>query len=341
MKRQSNAYLRFSLLKIWFIKNITVFLLSALLIFGILILTNVIDIAILEAIPGMGPVITEFKTGMNNINQGSWITIIASISATLTLVTKKARGINLADIASNEIKYLLIKAGLKFDINGHLCKASDESEKTETETYFQMLFRACREFKLIVFADINNSEDFNKVIADADLEEAKKVADSYQGAELKVDVCESEDGTKPTKRLFAIIIKIGSFFKDGCVNIFNKIKLIFGGNPEDELGWGDENVEVAPPEEIVPEPPVDEDVQVPEDNDDGWGDGDNVVDNDTVIETPEDDNTAEDEPTEDVVQPETPEEPVVETPTPEPTQPTVQQPRQMSAMDRLLAKKRH
>lgn len=345
MKKQSNAYLRFSLLKIWFIKNVTVFLLSALLIFGILILTNVIDIAILESIPGMGPIVTEFKTGMNNINQGSWITIIASISATLTLVTKKARGINLGDIASNEIKYLLIKAGLKFDVNGHLCKASDTTEKSETETYTQMLIRACREFKLIVCADINGAEDFNKVIEDADLEEAKKVADSYQGAELKVDVCESEDGVKPTKRLFAVIIKIGSFFKDGCLNLFKKVKLIFGGDPEDDLGWGDENINVTPPEN-EPEIPEDDAVEIPEPDEDedlGWGDGENIED-DTIVETPEGDvndevpnETPEDskEETEEIPE----EQPKPEQPKPEPK--PVQTQRHQSAMDRLLAKKRH
>lgn len=351
MKKQSNAYLRFSLLKIWFIKNIKVFLLSALIIFAILIVTNVIDIAVLESVPGMGPIVTEFKTGMSNINQGGWITFIASISATITLVTKKAKGINLSDIASNEIKYLLIKAGLKFDINGHLCKASDSTdnaEKTETETYPQMLIRACREFKLIVCADINGAEDFNKVIEDADLEEAKKVADSYQGTEITVDICESDETGKPKGRLFGVIIKFGSFVKDGFLNIFKKIKLIFGGNPEDDLGWGDENVETIPPKN-EPEIPEDDAVEIPEpdeDDDLGWGDGENIED-DTIVETPEED-------TDDKVLNETPEDsgeetekipeeqPKPEQPKPEELKPrSVQRQRPQSAMDRLLAKKRH
>ena len=59
---------------------------------------------------------------------------------------------------------MLVKAGLKFDVNGNICLFSENNEKIENETYIQRLFRAFRELTIILTAKITDDTDFKQII---------------------------------------------------------------------------------------------------------------------------------------------------------------------------------
>jgi hypothetical protein len=68
MDKKDTLYLRTQLIKIWFIKNLKLFVLSGLLVFLILIATGVFPISFVEKIPVLNILLVDVQDGMKNIN---------------------------------------------------------------------------------------------------------------------------------------------------------------------------------------------------------------------------------------------------------------------------------
>jgi hypothetical protein len=138
------------------------------------------------------------------------------------------------------LKFLLVKAGLKFDVNGNLCLFSENNEKIENETYLERLFRAFKELKIILTASIKDHEDFEEIVKEQNMESAKKTADkiSNMTASLEVTQVEVKDGKKVSK-IFSIVLKLGDVVK----KVLNWFKSKFTIKEEVVEGWGDEDVE--------------------------------------------------------------------------------------------------
>ena len=166
MDRKSSWYLRLQLLKIWGVKNLKLFILSAALIFLIMAATGVFPTSFVEGIPVINMFCVEYNDVIGEINAagGGWMTIISSLGAVFAVFSKKARSVKLPDITSNKLKLLLIKAGLKFDVNGNICLFSENNEKVENETYLHRVKRAFHELKIILTAKVDNQTDFNMIV---------------------------------------------------------------------------------------------------------------------------------------------------------------------------------
>ena len=246
MDKKNTLYLRAQLIKIWTIKNLKLFILSGCLIFLILIATGVFPVAFVEKIPILNIFLVDIQEGMKNINQGGWISIILSLSTVFTIFSNKARSVKLPDISTTELKYMLVKAGLKFDVNGNICLFSENNEKIENETYVQRLFRAFRELKIILTAKITDDTDFKQIIKEQNMESAKETADKISNvtASLEIQDVEIKDGKKTTK-IFSVVLKL----RDAVMKVLNWLKSKFTIKEEIVEGWGDDNTEAKPPVE--------------------------------------------------------------------------------------------
>lgn len=115
-----NFKLKMSLLRIWFVKNIVVFLEIIALILFILTFTGVLP----AGFPIFGKLSGEIKEALADSDNG-WIKVISVLSSSFMSVSvflTKAKSIALADIKNDNVKVALIRAGFYFNEKGQLVK---------------------------------------------------------------------------------------------------------------------------------------------------------------------------------------------------------------------------
>ena len=198
-----NFKLKSMLFKIWFLKNLWLFVQIALLTLVVLIFTGVVtpDTPILGKIPLIKDLINEIYTA---INEGGIKDVMTFLSVLLTVMLSvgmfllKARSISQADIKSDKLKLALVTANLYFNKEGRLVKKVekatgkdidgdgkvDDIDEAETEYKGGIIKRtinAVREFTLIMSADFSedeekNKEKYNEVIEKADLKKSEEAA---------------------------------------------------------------------------------------------------------------------------------------------------------------------
>jgi hypothetical protein len=225
--------LRMALLKIWAVKNTTVFLELFMYILVILVLTGQIG----EDTPvfvWFG--LDQLSSSMNDVltqdfNMGnmllSVVTLVSSAIVVVGTVSSHAKRITLKDIKNPALKRSLVRAGLYFNKDGKLVKRLEEAAKIDIdgdnkigdvdieelpkETLFQGLRRSGEEFATIITFKPDKVEDADKLVEAIDmvdtavaLQEADKVIEESKGeftledaAETAVaakEFLESEDG---------------------------------------------------------------------------------------------------------------------------------------------------
>lgn len=192
--RWENVKLKASLFRIWFMKNILVFLQVIGLIILILLLTGVLP----TGLPIIGVIFDELVFEIRNIinydnHTGILHFFAVGLSTLLTIgiFTVKARSIAISDIKNPKLKLALIKANLYFNQNGKLTKKVekitntdingdgkvDESEPTINTGFFKGIKNCVSEFVTIMKADMEsdektNTEVYNETLKDANLVDA-------------------------------------------------------------------------------------------------------------------------------------------------------------------------
>ena len=194
-----NFKLRLSLFRIWFVKNILVFLQTLLIVVLICMFTG----AIRPDTPLIGPALNTIFGGLIEEireviearkidNFMTFLTVILSVITTVGMFAIKAKSIAQSDIKSDKMKIAMIQAKLYFNSDGKLKKriekatqtdldgdgvAGDVGEATVSGNIFTGIFSAIKEFFVIATAKFdddpdNNEEEKKEILKKANLEEA-------------------------------------------------------------------------------------------------------------------------------------------------------------------------
>lgn len=197
----NNLKLRFSLFRIWFMKNIKVFIQVFCIVCLVCIFTGTID----ANTPILGstiyvllePLVSEINSTIANReieNLMTFFSIIISVLISIGMFTAKVRRIAITDIKNDKLKYALIQANLYFNSDGVLVKKmekaigedidgdgkidTDELEAAQNKKgFFKSIVDAVKEFNTIMKADFGDTveesnETYKDVLEDADLEDA-------------------------------------------------------------------------------------------------------------------------------------------------------------------------
>lgn len=194
----SSIKLRLTLFRIWFMKNILVFLQILGITCIILMLTGVIT----QETPILGPPlyllfgplideIVEIIMSKNISGLMDFFGIFISLLVSVGMFTMKVKNIAQSDIKSDKLKIALIQANLYFNEDGKLVKKVEKMTKTDIDgdgkvegepTVNQGLFSgiasAAKEFVIIATADLSGTEEENKQTYDNTIKEV-----GYEGLE--------------------------------------------------------------------------------------------------------------------------------------------------------------
>lgn len=197
--------LRMSLLRIWFMKNLMLFIRIAIVVCLICIFTGTItaETPILGDIvyPLFAPLADEINNVIaENEIEGlmSFFSVVISLMFTISMFTVKARGIAQTDIKNPKLKYAMVQANLYFNQDGKLVKKLekttgtdingdgkiDEDELLETanrQGILRGVISAFQEFNTIMKVDLKEVEsedddDYRDIIEQANLEAAEEGA---------------------------------------------------------------------------------------------------------------------------------------------------------------------
>jgi len=193
MNKQEAFKLRMVLLKIWAIKNVTVFLEIFMYILVIMVLTGQIgkDTPIFvwfgldQLSSSMNDVlIQDFNIGNMLLNI---VTLISSAIVVIGTVSSQAKRIALKDIKNPALKRSLVRAGLYFNKDGKLVKRIEEATKIDIdgdnkigdkdieefphENIFEGIKRTGQEFFTIVSFKPEKIEDINKLVEENNMVE--------------------------------------------------------------------------------------------------------------------------------------------------------------------------
>lgn len=197
----SNVKLRLQLFRIWFMKNILVWLQVFLIVCVICMLTGNIT----SSTPVLGrfiypifePLITEIILIVEDKQIDGlmdFFAIAISILTSIGLFTLKLRGIAQSDIKSDNLKIALIKANLYFNADGKLVKKTEKMTQTDldgdgkiddkeevpvTKGLFSGIATAVKEFKVIATVDLSGDDEqdeknYEKAVEEAGLLESEK-----------------------------------------------------------------------------------------------------------------------------------------------------------------------
>ena len=205
MEKSPNTFwndlkLRFSLLKVWFLKNIKVFIAIFVMVCIVCVFTGVID----SSTPVLGtinyPIFEPLAKEINQIivdreieNLMTIFSIIISTLISIATFTAKLRRIAPSDIKDDKLKYALIQANLYFNQDGVLTKKIEKATGTDIDGdgkiddkeidisnapkkgFIRNLVDAVKEFGVIMSADFTNGntkDTVKEVVKEADLDDA-------------------------------------------------------------------------------------------------------------------------------------------------------------------------
>ena len=203
--------LRMSLLRIWFMKNILLFIRIACVICLVCIFTGVItaETPILGTIiyPIFAPLADEINAVIAEKEIDGLMTFFSvaiSVLFSVSMFAIKARSIAQSDIKNPKLKYAMVQANLYFNENGKLVKKIEKATGEDingdgkidendavTESskvgFFKGIVSAFQEFNTIMKADFNgNDEDDNdeeeyaRVIEEAKLKNAEEATNEIE-----------------------------------------------------------------------------------------------------------------------------------------------------------------
>lgn len=193
-----NFKIRMSLLRIWAVKNLSLFLKIAVVLCIVFIFTGHID----STTPILGDIFGELSEEIHVIltNNGSvgrktvvnLLTTVGSLAITLFMFATKTKNIALTDIKSRKVKKALLDSGVYFNQNGEMVKRVEQATKMDingdqkigtsetsiddipNEGIFEGLKRCIRELHIIFTVKINDSSDINAMLKKAELDETRK-----------------------------------------------------------------------------------------------------------------------------------------------------------------------
>lgn len=211
--------LRMSLLRIWFMKNIMLFIRIACVVCLVCIFTGVItaETPILGSIiyPIFAPLADEINTVIAEKEIDGLMTFFSvaiSVLFTVSMFAIKARSIAQSDIKNPKLKYAMVQANLYFNENGKLVKKIEKAtgedinmdgkiDENDIVTegsrvgFFKGMVSAFQEFNTIMKADFNGNEEddndeevYEKILEEADL---KKTAEATE--EIREHIKDSTD----------------------------------------------------------------------------------------------------------------------------------------------------
>jgi len=224
--------LRMSLLKIWALKNVSVFLEVAIFIIVILVLTGQVtsDTPILGLIPGVDSLTTAIHSFLNDLELNSefWTKLAGSVLSLFIAIGTLSGGLRrvaLKDIKNPKLKRALIQAGLYFNKDGKLVKRIEETIKidldgdnkigdteesinsTEQERLVPGVKRAFEELGTIMSVKIDTFEQAQKIKEEQGLIETEKALDAVKAEIESSAALTSLTLTKETKKIKVNIMK--------------------------------------------------------------------------------------------------------------------------------------
>jgi predicted transcriptional regulator len=182
--------LRMALIRIWFIKNLIVFLELAIAIGVVLVLTG--------QLPESTPIVGELSASIRQVisqdySRGDfWINLLSTIFTLLVslgVLSTNLKRIAISDIKSKNIKRALIQAGMYFNKEGKLVKRMEEASRIDIdgdnkigetelspedlprEGLLPGLRRAGQELGTIIGMKIETKEDVEKIAEKTELKE--------------------------------------------------------------------------------------------------------------------------------------------------------------------------
>lgn len=165
--------LRCTLFRIWFVKNLYLFItVGSLLVFILVITGNGVSI------PFLGLLFTDMKHwNIDNSFVENILSVVGGLIAPMTAIAyiiRKVKHITLQDIKSNKTKLAMVKAGLYFNENGRLSKRSKDKKvviKTlpEKKGLFGELIGIAKELKVAMTAKVENATVNAETIVDHDV----------------------------------------------------------------------------------------------------------------------------------------------------------------------------
>jgi hypothetical protein len=276
-----NFKLKTSLLRVWFVKNLTVFLQLTVLISVVLVLTGTVD----SNTPVLGGVFGELSTNIRDIidrdyNSGTivnLITVIFTLFVTIGTLSVRLERIALSDIKSPALKKALVQAGLYFNKDGKLVSRLEVAAKIDIdgdgkvgevdikeiprEKLLDGVKRASEEFMTIMNADIKQEDDLTETIEKANLGEAKAALgvtreDIRGQEELKQEA--TETANEEDSGITSLLVGVSGFF----LGMYDIVKALFTKNKVSiENGVV---VETAPVDAVVgAQSPIVQPVEVP------------------------------------------------------------------------------
>lgn len=123
-----NFKLRLSLFRIWFVKNIVVFLQIIAITLFILVFTGVLP----ESTPIFGSLISEIRAAEGDSSR--WIHVVSvfiSCIGSASLFMARAKSIALSDIKNDNLKLALVNANMYFNEQGRLVKKIEKAANTD------------------------------------------------------------------------------------------------------------------------------------------------------------------------------------------------------------------
>ena len=189
--------LRMALLRIWFMKNLSVFFELAFFIIVILILTGQIT----ETTPVLGEIFGELSVSIKSTLAGDsitgefWVNLLttgATLLVSTGLLSTNLKRIAISDIKSKNLKRALVQAGMYFNQDGKLVKRIEETSKIDLngdgkigdtgisiddlprERFLPGIKRAGEELGTILTMKIETVDDVKKAEEKAELTETKE-----------------------------------------------------------------------------------------------------------------------------------------------------------------------
>lgn len=203
--------LRTSLLRIWFMKNIMLFIRIACVVCLVCIFTGVItaDTPILGTIiyPIFAPLADEINAVIAEKEIDGLMTFFSvaiSVLFTVSMFAIKARSIAQSDIKNPKLKYAMVQANLYFNENGKLVKKIEKATGEDINMdgkidendvvsnsgrvgFFKGMVSAFQEFNTIMKADFNGNEEddndeevYEKILEEADLKKAAEATEEIE-----------------------------------------------------------------------------------------------------------------------------------------------------------------
>jgi hypothetical protein len=203
-KKIKNFKLKTSLLRLWFVKNLKVFLQLGVLISILLVFTGNID----SNTPFLGGIFGELSSNIRSIleqdyNSGTLLnlgTVAFTLFITIGTLSARLERIALSDIKSPALKKALIQAGLYFNKEGKLVSKLEvasgididgdgkvgtvDVREIPKERIIDGVKRASEEFLTIINANIEEEGHVEDTIDKANLKDAKE---ALVGAEKDIE----------------------------------------------------------------------------------------------------------------------------------------------------------